>query len=168
MPPFGRGGLARVREAGATKRCNVKLREMIVEVVAIDEREIEVQASLPKTALWLHARRDTEHKYVKLFQSDRCRLVVVGMETGGRWSTEALQLVEMLAAARTGGTACPETFSFLGVDTTMVAHILTEFSPTRSFRLRLICKAQMDHRLIWRTCSRSGEQVRCVSLDMFF
>ena len=46
------------------------------------------------------ARRDKEHKYAELLQGDRCRLVVVGIETGGRWSTEALQFVEMLAAAR--------------------------------------------------------------------
>ena len=38
--------LARVcREAGATMRCNAKLREMNVEVAATDEREIEVLAS---------------------------------------------------------------------------------------------------------------------------
>ena len=40
---IGKGG----REAGTTVRCNVKLMEMIEEDVAIDEREIEVQASLP-------------------------------------------------------------------------------------------------------------------------
>ena len=44
------------------------------------------------------ARRDKEHKYAELLQGDRCSLV--SMETGGRWSTEALQFVEMLAAAR--------------------------------------------------------------------
>ena len=33
------------REAGATVRCNAKLREMNVEVAATDEREIEVLAS---------------------------------------------------------------------------------------------------------------------------
>ena len=46
------------------------------------------------------ARREKENKYAELLQGDRCRLVVVGKETGGRWSTEALQFVEMLAAAR--------------------------------------------------------------------
>ena len=46
------------------------------------------------------ARRDKEHKHAEFLQGDRCRLVVVGIETGGRWSTEALEFVEMLAAAR--------------------------------------------------------------------
>ena len=117
--------LARVcREAGATVRCNAKLREMNVEVAATDERAIEVLAfGLPlhhgaqlavditlRSALTrcgnacdqadrVHgivasrARRDKENKYAELLQGDRCRLVVVGMETGGRWSTESLQFV---------------------------------------------------------------------------
>ena len=119
--------LARMcREAGATERCNAKLREMNVEVAATDEREIEVQASASLSwcaARCRHhteerphrcgnacdqadrvngivasrARRDKENKYAELLQGDRCRLVVVGMETGGR---QALQFVEMLAAAR--------------------------------------------------------------------
>ena len=62
------------------------------------------------------AQRDKENKCAELLQGDRWRLVVVGTETGSRWSTEALQFVEMLA--------CSETSSFLGVDTTMVAHAL--------------------------------------------
>ena len=73
------------------------------------------------------ARRDKEHKNAELFQGDRCRLVVVGMETGGRWSTEALLFVEMLAAARAreAPRVLRRSASFLGVDTTMVAHVLS-------------------------------------------
>ena len=60
------------------------------------------------TALWRHAPDETKNTSTReLLQGDRCRLVVVGIETGDRWSTEA---------------------------------------PTRSFRPRSICKAQMDHR----------------------
>ena len=47
------------------------------------------------------------------------------------------------SSSGTGGTACSETFSFLGVDTTMVAHAcsqcpVAELSPARSFRPRSI------------------------------
>ena len=108
--------LARVcREAGATVWCNVKLREMNVEVAATDERETIRppllsaltrcgsacdQADRVNGIVASRARQDKEHKNTELLQGDRCRLVVVGTETGGRWSTEALQFVAMLAAAR--------------------------------------------------------------------
>ena len=46
------------------------------------------------------ARVDKERKYVELLSGDRCRLVVVAMETGGRWSPEAVEFVDNLAAAR--------------------------------------------------------------------
>ena len=47
------------------------------------------------------AKRDKERKYTELLQNDRCQLVVVGVETGGRWSPEAVTFVEGLAASRT-------------------------------------------------------------------
>ena len=46
------------------------------------------------------ARVDKERKYVELTAGNRCRLVVVALESGGRWSAEALQFVESLAYAR--------------------------------------------------------------------
>ena len=45
-------------------------------------------------------RRDEAAKYWELLEDGRCRLVVVGIETGGRWSEEALGFIEMLAGAR--------------------------------------------------------------------
>ena len=124
--------LARVcREAGATVRCNAKLRDMNVRVHATDERSIEVLASglamnhgaqlavditLPQCsdcqresvskrsdsggAVLTKARLDKETKYAELVESDRCQLVVVGIETGGRWSNEATSFTEGLAASR--------------------------------------------------------------------
>ena len=124
--------LARIcREAGATVRCNAKLRDVNVVVSASDERSIEVLASgLPfhhgaqlaidvtlrsaltscgsaipgaareNGAALARARPDKERKYAELLEGDRCHLVVVALETGGRWSSEALELVESLAAAR--------------------------------------------------------------------
>ena len=124
--------LARVcREAGATVRCHVKLRDMNVAVSAQDERAIEVLASglhlhlrgqlavdvtmrCPLTAQGLAspgaahingaalliARRDKELKYHELVAGNRCALVVVPVETGGRWSSEAVDFVSSLAGAR--------------------------------------------------------------------
>ena len=46
------------------------------------------------------ARRDKERKYGELLEGDRCQLVVVGVETGGRWSQEACYFVTSLAAGR--------------------------------------------------------------------
>ena len=46
------------------------------------------------------ARLDKERKYAELLSCDRCRLVVVAMETGGRWNPEAVEFVENLAAVR--------------------------------------------------------------------
>ena len=39
------------------------------------------------------ARPDKERKYAELLEGDRCHLVVVALETGGRWSAEALEFV---------------------------------------------------------------------------
>ena len=51
------------------------------------------------------ARPDEERKYAELLEGDRCHLVVVALETGGRWSSEALEFVESLASAvGTGGS----------------------------------------------------------------
>ena len=51
-------------------------------------------------AALVRARADKEAKYFELLQGNRCHLVVVGLETGGRWSTEATTFVDMLAAGR--------------------------------------------------------------------
>ena len=41
-------------------------------------------------AVCTRARADKEAKYTELVDGDRCRLVVVALETGGRWSEEAV------------------------------------------------------------------------------
>ena len=46
------------------------------------------------------AMRDKEAKYSDLLVGDRCRLVVVGIKTGGRWSSEAVEFVDKMAGAR--------------------------------------------------------------------
>ena len=41
------------------------------------------------------ARRAKERTYREILSSHRCRLVVVGLEVGGRWSAEAAQFVSL-------------------------------------------------------------------------
>ena len=115
--------LARLcREAGASVRVNASR--------ANDERTIKVLASgLPSTrgaqlvvhhtALSTHiwrssptrgracgwdssaqGRVDKETKYVELFEGNRCHFVVVGVETGNRWSSEAATVVDHFASGR--------------------------------------------------------------------
>jgi len=50
------------------------------------------------------ARRDKEDAYPELLTARRCQLVVVALETGGRWSAEAAAFVEDLAHARARDT----------------------------------------------------------------
>ena len=45
------------------------------------------------------ARRDKERKFHELVEGERCRLIVVSLETGGRWSSEAVDFVNDLARA---------------------------------------------------------------------
>ena len=46
------------------------------------------------------ARRRKEAKYPELLDTRRCRLVVVAMEIGGRWSEEAWTFLTLLAEAK--------------------------------------------------------------------
>ena len=113
--------MARVcREAGARVKFNALLRDMNVTVPASNERRIEVLAQdLPcfggsqlaidvtlrsalgatDGAVLTQARVDKETKYPEILTSGRCHLVVA-IETGGRWSDEAADLVWQLAQAK--------------------------------------------------------------------
>ena len=110
--------LARVCcEAGTLVRFNVKLRDMNVTVPADDDRAIEVLASgLPKqhgaqlaiditlrsatSANGLPQRNAAHRDGAELVAGNRCFLVVIALETGGRWSGEAVEFIDMLAGAR--------------------------------------------------------------------
>ncbi|CAK8990588.1 Retrotransposable element SLACS 132 kDa protein (ORF2) [Includes: Reverse transcriptase] [Durusdinium trenchii] len=43
------------------------------------------------------ARRRKEHTYPELLRSRRCKLVVLGLEVGGRWSEETASFIKLLA-----------------------------------------------------------------------
>jgi len=51
-------------------------------------------------AALLDAREDKDDQYPELLDGARCRLVVIAMETGGRFSHEAVSFVQALAQAR--------------------------------------------------------------------
>ena len=54
----------------------------------------------PGVALARAAQRKRRHTYPELLRARRCRLVVSGIETGGRWSEEAVTFLRLLAQAR--------------------------------------------------------------------
>ena len=54
----------------------------------------------PATALSHAAQRKRRQTYPELDRARRCRLVVFGVEVGGRWSEEAATFVRLLAKAR--------------------------------------------------------------------
>ena len=85
---------------------------MNINVPAADQRAIEVLASglemnhgaqlavdiTVRSAVTSCGR--ARPNAAELCEGDRCRLAVVGIETGGRWSPEALSFVDQLAASR--------------------------------------------------------------------
>ena len=62
--------------------------------------EARPQAHCKDGVALAEARKDKERKYPELLTGTRCRLVVVAMEVGGRWSEEAHYFLEALAEAR--------------------------------------------------------------------
>ena len=50
------------------------------------------------------AKKDKVRRYPEFQSASRCRLVVAGMEVGGRWSTEAAEFLEQLAWQRVRDT----------------------------------------------------------------
>ena len=58
------------------------------------------RAALEDGAALEQAREDKERTYPELALSRRCQLVVVALETGGRWSQESVAFLQQLARAR--------------------------------------------------------------------
>ena len=124
------------REAGATFKTEVRLRDLNVQVSATDERRVDVladhlpcrqgkqlaidvtlrspvttlgepraRAAVEDGAAAFDARADKEAKYAELVRARRCELIVVALETGGRWSAEAADFVRELAFAKARGVS---------------------------------------------------------------
>ena len=62
--------------------------------------EPQLNAADVDGAVLVQARRDKVTAYPELVGSGRCRLVVLAMETGGRWSEETVSVTRQLAIAR--------------------------------------------------------------------
>ena len=65
------------------------------------------------------AQRDKETKYAELVKGARCHLVVVAIETRGRWSDESMSFVAELVFARSRDAPIP---FFFGVEKAMDSH----------------------------------------------
>ena len=87
--------------AGAQLAVDITLRSALTS-----NGEAQPQAEHTDGAVLSAARHDKERCYPELARSGRCRLVVVGMETGGRWSDEAAEVVRQLACARARDVPC--------------------------------------------------------------
>ena len=70
------------------------------------------------------ARADKKRNYAELLVDDCCQLVVVGDETGGRWSREAAMFIGGLFWSTRGASSTP-FFGIPGVGTPLVPHALS-------------------------------------------
>ena len=125
--PLERAAARVCREAGAAVATNVLVRDLNLQAARQDERRIEVianglplwggsqlavdttlvspltSAGAPRRsgatagAALADARRSKECTYPEFGRASRCRLVVLGIEVGGRWSAEAASFVRLLA-----------------------------------------------------------------------
>ena len=64
------------------------------------EGEAHPHAADTDGAVLLKARADKEMTCPEVATSGRCRLVVMAIETGGRWSEEAAEMIQLLSHAK--------------------------------------------------------------------
>ena len=87
-----------------------------------------------------------EAKYWELLEGDRCRLVVIGVETGGRFSPEAVNFVDALAASKsTRFSTSAATISTLGLATSVDADVGRLLWPF----LRCFTGRRPERRVVW-------------------
>ena len=72
----------------------------LVSPVTRDGRPHDGADNHPGWAVRNAARRKRRQTYPEIDRSRRCRLVVFGLEVGGRWAEEAATFVRLLARAR--------------------------------------------------------------------
>ena len=83
-----------------------------------------LHAATTNGAVLARARVDKERKYVELMDAEP-RLVVIAVETGGRWSNEALASLDSLASARARELPpCVATFIAHELETPLVPDAL--------------------------------------------
>ena len=82
------------RFGGAQLAVDVTLRSALSR-----DGEPQPNAADEDGAVLVQARYDKERTYPELVASERCRLVVVAIETRGHWSEEPVNVLHQLAAA---------------------------------------------------------------------
>ena len=88
-------------------------------------------------AALLTARRAKERAYPELCGSGRCRLTVVALELGGRWSTEAATFVRLLARCKARSAPPPSRAAAISAYTLQWSALLS-FAAARSFAASLL------------------------------
>ena len=88
-------------------------------------------------AALLTARRAKERTYPELCRSNRCRLTVIALEIGGRWSAEAATFVRLLARCR-ARSAPPASRAAAISAFTLRWSALLSFAAARSFAASLL------------------------------
>ena len=88
-------------------------------------------------AALLAARRAKERTYPELCRSSRCRLTVLAIEVGGRWSAEAATFVRQLARCEASSTPPPSRAAAISAFTLRWSALLS-FAAARSFAASLL------------------------------
>ena len=88
-------------------------------------------------AALLTARRAKERTYPELCRSNRCRLTVIALEIGGRWSAEAATFVRLLARCRARSAPPPSRAAAISAFTLRWSALLS-FAAARSFAASLL------------------------------
>ena len=83
------------------------------------------------------ARRAKERTYPEFADARRCRLVVLGLEVGGRWSAEAAAFICLLARARARRAAVTQSAACVAAFVTRWSGLLT-IAAARSFAASLL------------------------------
>ena len=88
-------------------------------------------------AALLAARRAKERTYPELCRSSRCRLTVLAIEVGGRWSAEAATFVRQLARCKARSAPPPSRAAAISAFTLRWSALLS-FAAARSFAASLL------------------------------
>ena len=83
------------------------------------------------------ARRAKERTYPEFADARRCRLVVLGLEVGGRWSAEAAAFIRLLARARARNAAVTQRAACVVAFVTRWSGLLS-IAAARSFAASLL------------------------------
>ena len=106
------------------------------------------------------ARRAKERTYPELMRSQRCRLVVLALEVGGRWSPEASQFVRLLARCRARAVPRPLRPATIAAFSSRWSALLA-FSAARAFGASLLGLSLPGTARAWRTLTSQKTACSC-------